>query len=343
LAYARLIVNPRDEASARRVINEPKRGIGDVAQSKIGAFAAANGLSFAEAIAHAGDAGLTGRALRGAEKFVASLEMLRAMANDLAPGEVIRAIVAETGMGDELRSDGSDEAAARLENLGELASAAAAYPTLMDFTERMALVSDSDQLDPGAGAVSLMTLHVAKGLEYPAVILTGLEEGNFPHMRALDDPEELEEERRLCYVGITRAMRFLAVTHAWTRTRWGQQVDCFESRFLKEIPAELYEDAGSAAPVRRMTFADEDMGFTGRRTEFTDGRAIGSGAPPAVRSTGAEQLGLAVGERVVHDRYGGGTVLTVSGDGNRARATVRFDHHGEKQLVLSMTPLRREG
>jgi DNA helicase-2/ATP-dependent DNA helicase PcrA len=186
-----------------------------------------------------------------------------------------------------------------------------------------------------------MTLHVAKGLEFPVVVITGLEEGNFPHSRALADPDELEEERRLCYVGITRAKRFLALTHAWNRTRWGQSLDCFESRFIKEIPAELYEEVDSAPPVRRMSVRDEDMGFTGRAGEFTEGRAFGAGREPVARSTGAERLGLNVGDRVVHDRYGPGVVLEVSGEGTRARATVAFDGHGDKQLVLSLTPLRR--
>ncbi|MHB8827887.1 MAG: ATP-dependent helicase, partial [Acidimicrobiales bacterium] len=249
LAYARLIVNPRDEASARRVINEPKRGVGDSAQAKLGAYAAENGLSFAEAADHAAAAGLTGRALNGATKFSMMLDELRALANDLSPREMIEAIVRDSGMGDALREENTDEAYSRLENLGELASAAAQYETLLDFVERMALVADSDQLDAGAGAVSLMTLHVAKGLEFPAVIITGLEETIFPHRRALSDDAELEEERRLCYVGLTRAMRHLSLTHAWTRTTWGQRTDALASRFLAEVPSELVVDLSSTPPL----------------------------------------------------------------------------------------------
>ena len=341
LAYARLIVNPRDEASARRVINDPKRGLGEVAQSKLGVYAANHALSFAEAADYAVQAGLTGRALKGALAFSAVLNQLRALSNDLAPGAMIESIVAETGMGEELRAEHSDEADSRLENLGELASAASQYDTLLEFTERMSLVSDSDQLEGDSGTVSLMTMHVAKGLEFPAVIMTGLEEGNFPHNRALSDPDELEEERRLCYVGITRAMRHLAVTHAWSRTRWGHVQDAFESRFLKEIPENLYEEIASPLATRRSMQRDMDDGFTGRYSDFTEGRAFGSGAAPAARSTGAELLGLQRGDRVVHERYGGGEVVGVSGDGMKARATVRFDEHGEKQLVLAMTPLQR--
>ena len=340
LAYARLIVNPRDEASARRVINEPKRGVGEAAQAKLGVYAAENGLSFAEAASHAKAAGLSGRALAGADKFSYVLDELRALANDLTPREMIDAIVRESGLGDALREENSDEAYSRLENLGELASAAAQYDTLMDFVERMALVADADQLDAGAGAVSLMTLHVAKGLEYPVVVVTGLEETIFPHRRALSDDAELEEERRLCYVGITRAMRHLVLTHAWSRTQWGSRVDTIPSRFLQEIPSELVNDLSASVPLRRVSFTD-DEGFMGRGSSFTEGRAFGTGAAPPARSTGAELLGLKSGDRVVHDRYGLGTVTHVEGESSHARASVDFDEHGTKQLVLAMTPLRR--
>jgi DNA helicase II / ATP-dependent DNA helicase PcrA len=341
LAYARLIVNPRDEASARRVINEPKRGIGEAAQAKLGAYGAEHGLSFAEAAHYGAAAGLTGRALGGAAKFSFMMDELRALANDLSPRELIDAIVRESGMGDALRAEDTDEAYSRLENLGELASAAAQYDTLLDFVERMALVADSDQLGSGEGAISLMTLHVAKGLEFPAVIVTGLEETVFPHRRALSDDAELEEERRLFYVGVTRAMRHLALTHAWSRTLWGQRVEAIASRFLQEIPSELVTDLTTTLPTRRSSFALEDDGFEGRRGTFTEGRAFGTGAAPPVRSTGAELLGLDVGDRVVHDRFGPGVVVRVEGEGSHSRAAVDFDEHGVKHLVLAMTPIRR--
>jgi DNA helicase II / ATP-dependent DNA helicase PcrA len=341
LAYARLIVNPRDEASARRVINEPKRGVGEGAQAKLGAYAAEHGLSFAEAAHHAAAAGLSGRALAGVDKFSFMLSELRALTNDLSPREMIDAIVRESGMGDALRAEDSDEAYSRLENLGELASAAAQYDTLLDFVERMALVADSDQLGSGDGAISMMTLHVAKGLEFPAVVVTGLEETIFPHRRALSDDAELEEERRLFYVGVTRAMRHLVLSHAWSRTMWGQRVDTIPSRFLQEVPAELITDISSTLPTRRSSFSPDDDGFTGRATSFTEGRAFGTGAAPPVRSTGAEKLGLVVGDQVVHDRFGPGVVVRVEGEGSHSRATVNFDEHGTKQLILAMTPLQR--
>jgi DNA helicase-2/ATP-dependent DNA helicase PcrA len=341
LAYARLIVNPRDEASARRVINEPKRGVGEGAQAKLGAYAAEHGLSFAEAAHHAAEAGLTGRARTGADKFAFMLDELRALANDLSPREMIDQIVRQSGMGDALRAENTDEAYSRLENLGELASAAAQYDTLLDFVERMALVADSDQLGSGEGAISMMTLHVAKGLEFPAVIVTGLEETVFPHRRALLDDDELEEERRLFYVGVTRAMRHLSLTHAWSRTMWGQRVEAIASRFLQEVPSELITDISSTLPTRRSSFSPDDEGFVGRSTAFTEGRAFGTGAAPPVRSTGAEKLGLALGDRVIHDRFGPGVVTRVEGEGSHSRATVNFDEHGTKHLVLAMTPLHR--
>jgi DNA helicase-2/ATP-dependent DNA helicase PcrA len=187
----------------------------------------------------------------------------------------------------------------------------------------------------------MMTLHVAKGLEFPAVVITGLEETVFPHSRALADEAELEEERRLCYVGITRAMQHLILTHAWSRTKWGQRVDAIASRFLTEIPPELIYDVSTAMPMRRSSFDHDDDGFVGRRSEFAQGRAFGTGTAPPVRSTGAEKLSLVVGERVVHDRFGEGVVLRVEGEGSHSRAAVNFDEHGTKQLVLAMTPLHR--
>jgi DNA helicase-2/ATP-dependent DNA helicase PcrA len=186
-----------------------------------------------------------------------------------------------------------------------------------------------------------MTMHVAKGLEFPAVVITGLEETIFPHRRALSDDAELEEERRLCYVGLTRAMRHLTLTHAWTRTMWGRLTEAIPSRFLQEVPPELVTDLSSVQPTRRSSFSLEEDGFAGRQSEFAQGRAFGAGAAPPVRSTGAETLGLAVGERVVHERYGTGVVTATEGEGRHARATVDFEAHGVKHLVLAMTPLRR--
>jgi DNA helicase-2/ATP-dependent DNA helicase PcrA len=341
LAYARLIVNPRDEAAGRRVINEPKRGIGEAAQSKLSVYAHDHGIGFAEAADVADAAGLTGKALQGAHAFSELLDELRARANDLGPGEIMTDIVRLSGMGKELEDERSDEARGRLENLAELASAAAQYPTLQEFLERMALIGDSDQLQDGTGAVSLMTMHVAKGLEFDAVVVTGLEEGIFPHQRALTDDDELEEERRLCYVALTRARKELTLSHAWTRSRWGDAQDALASRFLEEIPSDdVLELSSGPQPMRRSNSYGDD-GFLGRSTEFTEGRAFGTGAAPRVQATGAEKLKLQPGERVRHERYGLGTVLSVSRPDLQPRARVDFDNYGPKMLVLALTPLTR--
>ena len=342
LAYARLIVNPRDDAAARRVVNEPRRGVGAAAQSKIQNYASDRNLSFAEAIGSWSPAGLTGKAARGAAEFDELMIELRALANDLTPGDIITEIASRSGIMKELLDDGSDEARSRIENLGELANAASEYESLLEFLERLALTADSDQLDSDAGVVSLMTLHVAKGLEFPAVVITGLEEGVFPHVRAMDNQAELEEERRLAYVGITRAMRHLSMTHAWSRTQWGRRVDSLTSRFWNEVPAELVKDVSARQPLRRSSFAEEDYGFTGRNSEFASGRAFGTGPAQEASRSGAETLGLVAGDRVHHDRFGDGTVTSVTGEGEKQRAFVKFDETGsEKQLVLSISPLRR--
>ena len=340
LAYARLVVNPRDDQAVRRVINEPKRGVGAMAMAKLAIFAQERNQSLLDAATQVEESGLTPQAVRGVKAFVEIVETLRAMNNDLSPADMIGAIVEQSGLGEALRAENTEEARGRLENLGELASAAAQHQSLEEYLERMALSAESDHLDDGSGSVSMMTMHVAKGLEFEAVFVTGLEEGVFPHSRAHADPDELEEERRLCYVALTRAKAHLALSMAWTRTMWGRVVDGLPSRFLAEIPEELTDNRSSRAPLRRSTFSDD--GFIGRTTEFTEGRAFGAGTPPRPTSTGAENLGLRPGDRVVHDRFGGGTVMTTEGAGAQMRADVNFDAHGRKKLILAMTPLRRE-
>jgi DNA helicase II / ATP-dependent DNA helicase PcrA len=247
-------------------------------------------------------------------------------------------VVERTGYGALLDAEGTDEAWSRLENLAELAGAAAEYETLEGFLERMALVADSDELDLTGGRVSLMTLHVAKGLEFDAVFLTGMEEGVFPHLRSLGDPFALEEERRLCYVGVTRAKRHLAVSHAWTRSLFGSTTHGIPSRFLAELPDALLDDV--APPVWRTARGEPfERGAPGD----DGGVMFGTGAPPVTRapSTGAELLGLAPSDEVIHARWGRGTVLSVEGSGAQMRGRVRFAEVGEKQLLFAMAPLQR--
>jgi DNA helicase II / ATP-dependent DNA helicase PcrA len=222
----------------------------------------------------------------------------------------------------------------------------------MGFLETVALVADSDELDSDGTRVSLMTLHTAKGLEYPAVFVVGLEEGIFPHFRSLAEPSELEEERRLFYVGITRARQHLAISHAWSRTTWGRTQPAMPSRFVTEVPSHLVEDVGLGSPRRGSgydtlsgeehlsgaTFAPAVPLATAARARSGGTGGVGS---PNRGSTGAEDLGLAAGDEVVHDHWGHGVVVSAKGEGSRAQATVDFDSVGKKSLLLTATPLRR--
>ncbi len=324
LAYLRLLVNPDDEVSARRVVNVPKRGIGPASVLRLAGWAAAQGHTLSGALAHAAEAGLSGRALKGATELDALLAELRQVTATVAPGELVQLVAERTGYLDELRAEHSHEADGRIENVAELVGVAAEYDDLAELLETVALVSDTDELDTEATRVSLMTLHTAKGLEFPAVFLVGLEDGVFPHVRALGEPRELEEERRLCYVGITRARRWLYLSHAWVRTLWGRTTHTIPSRFLSEVPAELVRDVGAVAG-----------------TVFGAGRGGPAGRPRPPAGTGAERLSLRAGEKVVHDHWGEGVVVAAEGEGSKAEATVRFASVGEKRLLLTVTPLRR--
>ena len=262
LAYLRVLVNPDDEVSWRRIVNVPKRGVGDTSVAKLSGFAGQRGISFGDAVAEAGEAGIGGKAGKALEDLADLLAELRtqmavptlmdeggdalapglplgpatgvtvgpgAVGDDgaadrpapLAPGELAAAVVERTGYRSELLSDGTIEALGRVENVDTLLGMVSEYRTVAEFLEAAALVADSDQLGGDGTKVSLMTMHIAKGLEFPAVFLVGMEDGIFPHMRSLGDPVELEEERRLCYVGITRAERHLYVSHAWSRLVYG--------------------------------------------------------------------------------------------------------------------------
>jgi len=251
LAYLRVVANPSDEISARRIVNVPRRGVGDTSADRLAAWARERGRSFADSFDKGAEAGVTGRAAAGLASLSLLLDDLRAEADAGAgPAVLIDAVATRTGYVAELEAQDSLEAAGRLENIAELMGAAADYDSLDEFLESVALVSDADEIEDDGSRVSLMTLHTAKGLEFPAVFLVGMEDGVFPHLRSLDDPLQLEEERRLAYVGITRARRHLYVTHAWSRTLWGSTSHAIPSRFLSEIPAELVRDVGASAVLR---------------------------------------------------------------------------------------------
>ena len=343
LAYLRAVVNPSDEVSMKRVVNVPKRGVGDTSVARLEAWAAGKGLPFADAMAKAEDAGVGGRALSGVKELVGLLDELRAL--ETSPSGMLEAVLARTGYARELQVDGSIEAQGRLENLAELVGVAREFEEaaaaegreagVAEFLETVSLVADADQIPDDGSSVVLMTLHTAKGLEFPDVFLIGLEDGVFPHLRSLGEPEELEEERRLCYVGITRARERLYLSNAWSRSLFGSTQYNPPSRFLKEIPEHLTQLVeGSRTRGRSST------GAWGR-----DRIVEAATRPPAatrpVRSTGAETLGIRVGDDVVHGKWGEGVVLEVIGAGDSAEAIIRFPSVGEKRLLLAWSPLKK--
>jgi DNA helicase-2/ATP-dependent DNA helicase PcrA len=351
LAYLRAVANPADEVSLKRIVNVPKRGVGDTSIGRLDAWAAGHGVPFAEALQRAEEVGLAGKAAGGVRDLLVLLDELRAMAaagqadeaeaadNDdpdaaphrSVPAALLEAVLEKTGYRAELEAEHTIESAGRLENVAELVGAAQEAGSLDTFLEEVSLVADADELDDDESKVVLMTLHTAKGLEFPVVFLIGMEDGVFPHLRSLGEPDELEEERRLCYVGITRAKERLYLTHAWCRSLWGQTQYNPPSRFLKEIPDQLVH------MVEGQRRAQRSLGGRDRIVES----AIRGGRSTPVKGSGADRLGLKPGEDVVHGTWGEGVVIEVSGEGDKAQAVVRFPSVGEKRLALSLAPLKR--
>ncbi len=331
LAYLRAVVNPDDQVALKRIINVPKRAIGNTSVAHVDRFAESQGIGFMAALRRIDEnSRLTARAQRSIAEFVELMDFLTEKAGE-GPAAAIDAVLDATGYLDMIRSDRSIEAMGREENLKELASAVAEFEELgpesmgpdewaeLDattklglFLESISLVADIDAYED-RDQVTLMTLHNAKGLEFPIVFITGMEEGIFPHFRSLGSPKELEEERRLCYVGITRAEERLFLTRAWSRNLWGQSQYNGPSRFLGEIPDHLKDG------VKRKT--------TPTRTAAGRPEATGSGVE------------VAAGDRVRHSAWGEGTVVQVVGSGDGAEAVVAFDDKGEKRLLLAWAPL----
>ena len=340
LAYLRVVANPSDEVSLKRIVNVPKRGVGETSISRLDGWAIDRGVPFADALASVEGTGVTGRALAGIQELRRLLDELRALvAEEASPEKLLSEVIDRTGYGTELEAEGTVESAGRLENVAELLGVATEHDSLDSFLEAVSLVSDADDIDGDESKVVLMTLHTAKGLEFPAVFLMGLEEGVFPHLRSLGEPKELEEERRLCYVGITRARQRLYLSHAWCRTLWGSTQYNPPSRFLAEIPEELTVLAeGARRPATRSSFGSG--GGAAHRRDVVEAAIRGRTASPA-KTTGAEDLSLRVGEDVVHAKWGEGVVLEVIGTGDKAEAVVRFPGLGEKRLLLAWTPLKR--
>jgi len=338
LAYLRVLVNPSDEVSLRRIINTPKRGIGDRALDAIDDVAKRDSISFWSALATSNSTELSPRANASIQAFVSMLVALQVLVEaNRPPSTIAAAILEQSGLLEELRASHDPQDEVRVENLEELVAVIEEYeeraitegetPTLGAFLEEVSLVADADEIPEGddhGGVVTLMTLHTAKGLEFPTVFLTGMEEGVFPHSRTLGEKNELEEERRLAYVGLTRARERLYLSRAEYRSAWGAPNYNPPSRFLEEIPENLIEWNKSAS------------GFTSppiSRKKYS--------SPPPPRATGKQSSGLqlSIGDRVSHDTFGLGTVIAVSGEGEKAEATINFGSYGEKRLLLRYAPV----
>jgi DNA helicase-2/ATP-dependent DNA helicase PcrA len=340
LAYLRAIANPADEVSLKRIVNVPKRGVGDTSVARMDRYAREHNLLFADVMADAEVAGVTGKALTGLAALHDLLSQLRAERDDgTGPARLLEAILERTGYLEQLLAEHTVEAAGRLENIEELVGAAHDAEDLNSFLEQVSLVADVDEVDGDDSRVTLMTLHTAKGLEYPVVFIVGLEDGVFPHQRSLGEPAEMEEERRLAYVGITRARERLYLSYAWCRNLWGQTQYNPPSRFLKEIPDQLVRTAAGGRRPPGGRVGGRPGGASSRDAIVEAAMRRGKVGP--VHGTGAEQLGLRVGENVVHAKWGEGVVIEVHGEGDKAEARVRFPSVGEKHLALSLAPIKR--
>ncbi|MHB8795714.1 MAG: DNA helicase PcrA [Candidatus Nanopelagicales bacterium] len=344
IAYLRALANPEDEVSLRRVLNTPRRGIGERAESMVEAFGQRERISFAAALGRAAEApGIAARSLASIEAFTTMMGDLRTLLEAGAdPATVLQAVLEQSGYLAELQASADPQDETRVENLAELESVAQEFATqdpdgtLADFLERVSLVADSDEIpdaDDTGGVVTLMTLHTAKGLEFPVVFLTGMEDGVFPHMRSLGDPRELEEERRLAYVGITRARRRLYVTRSMVRSAWGTPAFNPPSRFLDELPAEVI-DWRRVEPIGRSALAG---GLGSSPSSSSAALRLGD----RIVGTGGPVLSVVAGERVTHQKFGLGTVVSTSGSGDKAEATIDFGSAGVKRLLLRYAPVEK--
>ncbi|MGB2978796.1 MAG: DNA helicase PcrA [Propionicimonas sp.] len=361
ISYLRGIANPSDDVSIRRVLNVPKRGIGDRAEAVVEAFAASEGISFYAGLQRVAEVpGLATRSAKQIQGFVALMEAHRAMVEQQLPADqILTSVLQESGYLAELDRSSDPQDQTRVENLVELVSVAGEFvaaahavdlpadggelaagapepdDSLPAFLERIALVADSDQLpdaDSGAGGVvTLMTLHTAKGLEFSTVFLTGFEDGIFPHQRAMTDRAELEEERRLAYVGITRARQRLYLTRATVRSAWGAPQYNPASRFTDEIPAHLID--WRRLGVARTAWASS----AASRSEQAWRTTVSYGSKPAIKTVPS----VAVGDRVLHTTFGMGRVIATSGQGDAAKADVDFGSTGVKRLSLKHAPMEK--
>ncbi|WP_405527347.1 DNA helicase PcrA [Streptomyces canus] len=355
LAYLRVLANPEDSVPLRRILNVPKRGIGDRAEAMIDALSQREKISFPQALKRVDEAyGMAARSTNAVKRFNVLMEELRTIVESGAgPATVLEAVLERTGYLAELQASTDPQDETRIENLQELAAVALEFEqesgegeasgSLSDFLERVALVADSDQIpdedEDGSGVITLMTLHTAKGLEFPVVFLTGMEDGVFPHMRALGQTKELEEERRLAYVGITRARERLYLTRSALRSAWGQPSYNPPSRFLEEIPAQHVDwkrTGPSAAPAGPVSGVAASLSSSRSRSS-----ASGASGFATRRTSEKPVVALAVGDRVTHDQFGLGTVVGVKGTGANAEATIDFGEAKPKRLLLRYAPVEK--
>ncbi len=343
LAYLRVLVNPEDTVSLRRILNVPKRGIGDRAEAAVENLAQRERISFAQALRRADEIpDLVSRSRNAINGFLEILDELQVMVDSGAPpDDILDVVLHRTGYHDELEKSSDPQDETRLENLAEFVAVAAEFveeagaagePTdLQAFLERVSLVADSDQIpdaDEGGGVVTLMTLHTAKGLEFPVVFLTGMEDGVFPHARTLSEIKELEEERRLAYVGITRARQRLFLSRAAVRSAWGAPQHNPPSRFLEEIPAEHLDWRRDESAITRWS------GRSATQARYEPARRTPSASDKPL-------IHLEPGDRVVHDSFGMGTVVAVRGADQQAQAEVDFGSNGLKRLLVRYAPLEK--
>jgi DNA helicase-2/ATP-dependent DNA helicase PcrA len=345
LAYLRVIANCEDEISLRRVINVPKRGIGDTSLDYVDQFANSSGISFWQGLLRCNEiTSVPARAAQAINDFTSMISALIVLVEaKVKPSVIVEAALEQSGLLKELADSTDPQDEVRVENLKELVAVSMEYEersfeelgedeeiSLAGFLEKVSLVADADEIPEGedhGGVVTMMTLHTAKGLEFPTVFLTGMEDGIFPHSRTLDDKDEIEEERRLAYVGLTRARERLYISRAEYRSTWGAPNYNPPSRFLEEIPEDVitWRNQSSDSLISSMT----------KKSRTTT-------APPP-RATGKKSMAmeLAVGERVSHDTFGLGTVVAVAGAGDKAEATINFGQYGEKRLLLRYAPVEK--
>ena len=345
LAYLRVLANCEDEISLRRIINIPKRGIGDTSLDYVDQFAQSSGISFWQGLLRCKEiTSVPARAVQAMSEFTSMISALSVLVEaKVKPSVIVEAALEQSGLLKELAESTDPQDEVRVENLKELVAVSMEYEersfeelgedeeiSLAGFLEKVSLVADADEIPEGddhGGVVTMMTLHTAKGLEFPTVFLTGMEDGIFPHSRTFDDKDEIEEERRLAYVGLTRARKRLYISRAEYRSTWGAPNYNPPSRFLDEIPEDVI--------VWRNQSSDSLISSMTKKTRFAS-------APPP-RATGKKSMAmeLAVGERVSHDTFGLGTVVAVAGAGDKAEATINFGQYGEKRLLLRYAPVEK--